>query len=226
MIWEQMEMRNAGVVDLLDEMFGGAGEEEEEGSDGEIEEESDEDDEGEEGTEEEWERMMAARGGELDVDSEGDEEEDGDSEGEDLPFEESEPHFTALGGLPPSASMDVDAAAEEEEEDPQADSTKDLSISSFDAPSSRHAKRPTGPPSAVDDTFFSLFDFHQQVDEGEFEMAKALRGDVDEEDELAGDGEELDLFAPVDLGGEDEEGEELDQAGEWLYCTSFLSTTG
>ena len=78
--------------------------------------------------------------------------------------------------------------------------------------------RPSGPPSAVDDQFFSLADFHRDADAGEYEMNKMLRGeDLSDDDEFdgdrddfdGGDGGGIDLFAPVDgLGGGDEDDEE------------------
>lgn len=46
-------------------------------------------------------------------------------------------------------------------------------------------------------------------------MAKALRGEVDEDDddETAGE-DEFDLFAPIDLGVDEDGEEDLDNAGE------------
>ena len=78
--------------------------------------------------------------------------------------------------------------------------------------------RPSGPPSAVDDQFFSLADFHRDADAGEYEMNKMLRGeDLSDDDEFdgdrddfdGGDGGGIDLFAPVDgLGGGDDDDDE------------------
>lgn len=131
MIWEQMEMRSGVVVELLDEMFGGAEEEEGSGDEGEIEGEDDEDEEMMEG-EDDWGAMM----GEGSEDEDDEDEESDENEGEEIPFEEEEPHFRKLGG-PEGMNFDD----EPEEEDPQADATKDLSIDSFDKPGSGRPSR-------------------------------------------------------------------------------------
>lgn len=149
MIWEQMEMRNAAVVGLLKEMFGAdnaesEGEEGEgEGEDGEEEDEEmeddDEEDDGEFSDEEEGEEEF----GEEESDSE---EEDGEFAG----FEEHEEYFRKLGA-PGIGSSGTDHAVEggddsEEEEDPMADATKDLTLSTFDLPGSGRPQKRFVPP--------------------------------------------------------------------------------
>lgn len=71
--------------------------------------------------------------------------------------------------------------------------------------------------SEIDDAFFSLADFHAQTDEGEFEMARALRNEPTSDDEDDGEGGEdgegpLDLFAPVGVskgrGNRDEDADD------------------
>ncbi|KAI5478220.1 U3 small nucleolar RNA-associated protein MPP10 [Pseudohyphozyma bogoriensis] len=199
MIWEQMEMRTGPVVDLLDHMFGGGeGEEDEEGG---MEIGSDESDE-------EDAEMFGEFGGEEEGDEEhSEEEEEGseDYEGDEGEFE-SEQFEQDLG----QGSDPFEAESSEEPEDPLADVNKDLTLDTFDKPGSggKRQRRAPGPPSAVDDTFFSLHDFHVQTDEGEFEMARALRGEADDDE---GSEDDFDMFAPIEGGDEDEEEDEEDE---------------
>lgn len=101
----------------------------------------------------------------------------------------------------------------------------------------RTRSAPSGPPSAVDDQFFSLADFHRDADEGEYQMAKRLRGealsddedDLDDLDDESGEGG-IDLFAPVDgLGGEgsDEDEDEADlDVGGVMFRDFFDAPSG
>ena len=218
MIWEQMELRSTAVVELLEEMFGGErdgsrrdgddGEEDEVESSGELEEEDD--------------------SGSEDSDAiYGEDDEDDSEEGENTPFEESEYVSKLTTAVPhPSerrtkskstAESDSDSDERNSPEPPtDLDPTSSLTLSTFDAPSSSTAPRgrkASGPPSSVDSGFFSLHDFHVQTDEGEFEMAKAMRGEVDEDEEDDG----VDLFAAV----ADSDDEDLDNAGSSLLFSSY-----
>ncbi|KAK4692689.1 U3 small nucleolar RNA-associated protein MPP10, partial [Phenoliferia sp. Uapishka_3] len=213
MVWEQMEMRAGVVVELLEDLFGNADEEE----DGEGP------DFGEEGSDEE---------AELEDEDESDSDEDEDdvsgSEGSQGSFQDQDEYFSALG---PAGVAHVESDAEEEEEeeapvDPLADENAGLTLDTFDTPGSgRPQRRAPGPPSAVDDNFFSLHDFHVQADEGEYEMAKAMRGEVDSDSE--GGEDNFDLFAPVEgLDGEDaemnEDADEEDLDGAGLMYKDFF----
>ncbi|SCZ90662.1 BZ3500_MvSof-1268-A1-R1_Chr1-3g02133 [Microbotryum saponariae] len=259
MIWEQLEMRNSVVDEVLQEMFGGEGREEEEGE--EEDEDSDEDDlnggiEGEddfdmsafdkydrgEGSDEEEGDDDEEE--EEDSDGEGsyeddEEEEDDDAESQDTEdelaverFVEMEPFEADIGKPTPGwpntyiirggEENDVPEQAQEEDEDPEADETKELSLENFDRPG-RKSKGPkrTGPASAVDDAFFSLHDFHQQVDEGEAEMDRMIRGEADSDD---GDDQmdDFDLFAPVDSADKDEDDEDEDEEEEDLDVAGIM----
>lgn len=237
MVWEQMEMRSAIVVELLDEMFGG-GDGEEEEVDSNPEEDDDEDDEGDS------DEMDFG----LDGEEEEDEEEEDSDEGDEYEQEVGEESYRDLATGASLMEVDSEEEDEEDEEDedertgPAFDSTKNLSLDSFDEPSegssSRPQRRAPGPKSSVDSTFFSLHDFHVQADEGEYEMTKALRkakGEntgEDGEEESDSDDEEggIDLFASYGgMGGSDdeEEGEDgLDGNGELLFFDSiFVSIT-
>ncbi|KAM0752990.1 Mpp10 protein [Meredithblackwellia eburnea MCA 4105] len=200
MIWEQMEMRNGSVVELLDNMFGGG-----ENEDGASDQEGGSDEEGLEDEEED----------ESEEDSEeeenSDEEEDGDGDG----YEEGELYEAELG---PAGG---DSEESEEGEDPMLDQTAGLTLETFDKPGSgRPQRRAPGPRSAVDDDFFSLHDFHVAADEGEYEMMKALRGEAGSDDE---EDDGIDLFAPVgDLGDDDEEQDEEDLDGAGVMYKDFF----
>ena len=212
MIWEQMELRSTAVVELLEEMFGGEKDgSRREGDDGEDEDEVESSGELEDESEEDSDQIY------------GEEDEDDSEQGENTPFEEAEYLSTLTTAVPhpserrtksksKSSTSDSDSDEEEEtnaREPADLDPTSALTLSSFDDPSSTLAPRgrkASGPPSAVDSGFFSLHDFHVQTDEGEFEMAKALRGEFDEEDD---EDDGVDLFAAV--GGSDDE--DLDNAG-------------
>ena len=223
MIWEQMELRSTAVVELLEEMFGGERDgSRREGDDGEEEEEVESSGELEDESEEDSDEIY------------GEDDEDDSEEGENTPFEEAEylselttavPHPSERRAKsksksnPTESEFDSDEEPETDAREPaDLDPTSALTLSSFDDPSSTLAPRgrkATGPPSSVDSGFFSLHDFHVQTDEGEFEMAKALRGEFDEEDEDDG----VDLFAAV--GGSDDE--DLDNAGSLSLSFPSLS---
>ncbi|CEQ38573.1 SPOSA6832_00018 [Sporobolomyces salmonicolor] len=227
MIWDQMELRGQTVDGLLDEMFGEGDEEGEgEGEDGEFDDEESEGeemdglgmgregDEGEEGSDDGDEEEEGEEG---DLEGFGGEE-DGEEEGD-------EPYYRRLGDGKEEGLASDDTLLGQGEADPLADETKGLNLDNFDGEGkggkrARSSRRAPGPPSAVDDDFFSLHDFHVDADEGEYEMAKMLKGEADDEDdddEGEGDGG-VDLFAPVGgMGGEgdseEEEEEDLDAAG-------------
>ncbi|GAA6011699.1 hypothetical protein JCM11491_000721 [Sporobolomyces phaffii] len=247
MVWEQMELRGQTVDRMLDEMFGQEEdpEDDDEGMFDDGADEDDDDDDDESGDEAELEGFGVQEGGE-------DSEEVETGEGDDFESEEAEAeYFRRLGegkeeGLdsedPAFASEDDNEEEEEEDdaaepdgaEDVLADEQKGLSLDNFDGEGkgkrSRPSKRAPGPPSAVDDDFFSLHDFHAAADEGEFEMAKMLKGenddDSDDDSEDGGDGG-IDLFAPIGGVGdgsddEDEEEEEGDlDAGGVMYKDFF-----
>ncbi|GAA5991347.1 hypothetical protein JCM10908_003268 [Rhodotorula pacifica] len=222
MIWEQMEMRGKTVDELMEAMFGQSAEDEEGGSD---EEGFDDEDEEEEDLGNGGRRQMYGNG-EMDGDSEEDDEE-GDEEEEEMDFDdipeaEKEEYFRKLA----DEEEEEDDDDEEEEDadankgaDPLADESSALTLDNFDGESGRKSKsrrsKPSGPPSAVDDQFFSLADFHRDADAGEYEMNKMLRGeDNDDEDDFDGlDGDDdgeggIDLFAPVDGLGDDDDDED------------------
>ncbi|GAA5860304.1 hypothetical protein JCM8547_003457 [Rhodosporidiobolus lusitaniae] len=225
MIWEQMELRGRTVDGLMEEMFGQTEEGEEEGEEGEGGEfEFDgEEEEGEEGS------------------SEGEEEEGSEDDGEEPPTPEEEEYFRRLASGEAEEDEDEEESEEDEQEqqeleDPEADATRGLTLDNFDGEgrgkksrASGGARRSTGPPSAVDDAFFSLHDFHVDADEGEFEMAKMLKGELpsDDDEDDGNDGGEggIDLFAPVGGLGEDEEQEEEEEgdldAGGVMYRDFF-----
>lgn len=122
MVWEQMEMRGQVVVGLLEEMFG-AGEGDEEGSDPEMgDEQEDSDDEGESFEEMDEEEESGSDDGSDDIDE---------------PFE-AEEFYSELGREGVSHGMEIDdpnddnAPSSEEEEDPEADQNKSLSLATFD----------------------------------------------------------------------------------------------
>ncbi|GAA5912122.1 hypothetical protein JCM6882_003059 [Rhodosporidiobolus microsporus] len=217
MVWEQMELRGRTVDGLMDEMFG-QNEEEDEGLEEEGDVEFDEDGSG---------------GGEDEDESEGMDEEDFE-EGDATP--EDNPYFRRLGEGKEEGLDSEDWPLEDGEgsedgqgsdlepngaEDAMLDSSRGLTLDNFDGAGKRSSqpRRSNGPPSAVDDAFFSLHDFHVDADEGEFEMEKMLKGDVDDDSDDDNDGgdEGIDLFASVggsDAGDDEEEEEgDLDVAG-------------
>ncbi|GAA5923512.1 rRNA-processing protein MPP10 [Sporobolomyces koalae] len=240
MIWEQMELRGQTVDRMLDEMFGQEDADAEDDEDGIFDEEDEEDEDEEDEETEDF--------GDFGNDSASDEvEHDPEQLEADTEDEEEAEYFRRLGegkeeGLDSEdPAFDVDDAAMESEDeseernDPLADDQKRLSLDNFDGEAKgkrqRPSKRAPGPPSAVDDDFFSLHDFHAAADEGEFEMAKMLKGeneddddDDDEEDEGADGG--IDLFASIggmdddDEENEDEEEGDLD-AGGVMYKDFF-----
>ncbi|SGY33154.1 BQ5605_C002g01456 [Microbotryum silenes-dioicae] len=196
-----------------------------EGSD---EEEGDEDEEEEEDPD-----------GEGSYEDDNDEEEDDDAESQDTEdelaverFVEMEPFEADLGKPTPGwpntyiirggEETELPEHAQEEDEDPEADETKQLSLENFDRPG-RKSKGPkrTGPASAVDDAFFSLHDFHQHVDEGEAEMDRMIRGEADSDD---GDDQmdNFDLFAPVDGADKDEDDKDEDKEEEDLDVAGIM----
>ncbi|BGP44298.1 U3 snoRNP protein [Rhodotorula kratochvilovae] len=250
MVWEQMELRGRTVDGLMEEMFGQGDEEDdgeegfdfddEDGEGGEELEDEDEDDEmsageGEdlpEAAEEEYYRRLG-EGKEEGLDSE-----DVSFEGmeDDFPEDDDEEEEEAPAPAPKKGKAAAKkkgkaaAPAAAAEDDADADGTRALTLDNFDGEAGskgRAARRaPVGPPSAVDDDFFSLAAFHADADAGEYEMAKRLRGEAlsDDEDELDldgldGDGDGgIDLFAPVGGAGmgdgsDEEEEEDLDAGG-------------
>ncbi|KAL8279145.1 hypothetical protein RQP46_008401 [Phenoliferia psychrophenolica] len=211
MIWEQMEMRAGVVVELLEEMFGG-------GSDAEGSDAEGGPDEGSDDGEDE--DMF-----DDDNNSE-DEDEESDSDTSERSFHEEE--FSTTLGPAGVAAEDLEGGADSDDDeqpvDPLADENAGLTLDTFDSPGSgRPQRRAPGPPSAVDDEFFSLHDFHVQVDEGEFEMSKSLRGEVDDDEDGEGGEDDFDLFAPVaDDEDEPEDAEEEDLDGAGIMYKDFF----
>lgn len=230
MVWEQMELRGQTVDRMMDEMFGQE-EDEDEDEDGMFE-----DEEGEGSEEDEMEG--------FDMTAEGESEEEEFDDGEEGQSEEAAEveYYRRLGegkeeGLDsedPLLDLDEDeeGSAEEADDQEQADDTladeqKGLSLENFDGEGkgkrARPTKRASGPPSAVDDDFFSLQDFHAAADEGEFEMAKMVKGESDDEDSEGEEDGGIDLFASIgeseDEDAEEEEGD-LD-AGGVMYKDFF-----
>ncbi|TKA56404.1 hypothetical protein B0A53_01974 [Rhodotorula sp. CCFEE 5036] len=216
MIWEQMELRGKTVDGLMEAMFGQKDEDDEEGA-------SDEGDE--EGAEEGFEGLEEDGGMYGESDEEDQEEEDEEVDFDDIPEAEKEEYCRKLGGGDDDDDDEEDDEAAEPDAaaDPLADESSALTLDNFDGESGRKSKswrsKPSGPPSAVDDQFFSLADFHRDADAGEYEMNKMLRGeDLSDDDEFdgdrddfdgGGDGGGIDLFAPVDgLGGGDDDDDE------------------
>lgn len=206
-------MRGRVVVEMLTEMFGAG----ERGGDGDGEQEDDQGSEGDEGDEDETDSDDDDNSPDDD-DDEYDQEESGSEEdvedGEQLPFEESAPYFESLTGNTTTVRSTSNHDDDDNDEEPEdADAQRSLTLASFDAPGSSRprGRKAQGPPSVVDDAFFSLHDFHVQIDEGEAEMARALRGEFDEQDENGED--EMDLFAAVGAAEEDED-EDLDGNSE------------
>ncbi|GAA6041534.1 hypothetical protein JCM8097_004248 [Rhodosporidiobolus ruineniae] len=235
MIWEQMELRGRTVDGLMEEMFGQTEEDEDGGfDDAGSDEDADMDGAAEDEDEDE---------GEFDDDGD-------DADGADLTPEEaayyrrlgegkeegldSDDSAFLDGAGADFAEGDVEGEEEEEErdeeerdgrteeEDAMTDPTRSLTLDNFDGAQKRgsRSRRAPSAPSAVDDAFFSLHDFHVDADEGEFEMERMLKGESlgDSDDEGGEDG--IDLFAPVGgLGDgsededEDEEEGDLDAAG-------------
>ncbi|GAA5845129.1 hypothetical protein JCM11251_008004 [Rhodosporidiobolus azoricus] len=220
MVWEQMELRGRTVDGLMDEMFGQTEEDEGEGDFASGDEDGDEaegldDLEVEEGSEDGSDTDISqavpaddpyfrrlGEGKEEGLDSEDwpSQEEENEAEGEDLALQEvaSSARPEDMGGL---------------------------NLDNFDDTKRSRARRATGPPSAVDDAFFSLHDFHVDADEGEFEMEKMLRGEVDDLSDDDGGDEGIDLFASVDgelAGDDDDEEEEGDlDVGGLMYKDFF-----
>ncbi|GAA5834951.1 hypothetical protein JCM3766R1_002051 [Sporobolomyces carnicolor] len=227
MIWEQMELRGQTVDRMLNEMFG---QEEDQDDDEDMEGMFDED--AEEEDEDEEDESEGLEGAEFP-----DDDEESAAEGEGSQSEEADAeYYRRLGegkeeGLdsedPAFASDDDDEDREPEADDPQADDQKSLSLDNFDGDGKgkrpRPSKRAPGPPSTVDDDFFSLHDFHVAADEGEFEMAKMLKGENDDSDDESDDGEGdggIDLFAPI--GGMEDDDEEEDEEEGDLDATGVM----
>ncbi|GAA5983381.1 hypothetical protein JCM5350_003092 [Sporobolomyces pararoseus] len=237
MIWEQMELRGQTVDRMLDEMFGQEEDpEDDEDMDGMFDDEDEEDEEGEEEDEEELEGFGMNGEAEDHDDEDEFESEEAESEyyrrlgeGKEEGLDSEDPAFAS------EEEEEVEAeehAQDETKQDPLADEQQGLSLDNFDGEGegkrSRPSKRAPGPPSAVDDDFFSLHDFHAAADEGEFEMAKMLKGENDDSDEESddegGDGG-IDLFAPIGGMGEDDDDEEEEEgdldAGGVMYKDFF-----
>ncbi|GAA5824614.1 hypothetical protein JCM3770_006696 [Rhodotorula araucariae] len=246
MVWEQMELRGRTVDGLMEEMFG-QGDEEDDGEEGfEFDEDAEEDGEGEdadgdddemsvdgedvpEAAEEEYYRRLG-EGKEEGLDSE---DVSLDGVEDDFPEEDDEEDEAAHAPAPApkkakaSTKKGKAAASATAEDHTDSDASNALTLDNFDGDrgsKGRAARRaPSGPPSAVDDDFFSLAAFHADADAGEYEMAKRLRGEAlsDDEDELDLDGDEggdggIDLFAPVGGmgdGSDEDEDEDLDAGG-------------
>lgn len=223
MVWEQMEMRGNVVVGLLSEMFGAGGDQEGEDEEGGDEEEEDDESEGSVGDLED--EFMSG--------SEDDEEEpDSDESGVQEDFVEEAAYFRkiapAAAGAPDDEDDEDELVPGEDNEDPQADVNRSLSLATFDHIPEATARRATGPASAVDDTFFSLHDFHVQTDEGEAEMLKMLKpptkGGDDESSEEEDEGEDaVDFFKAFDEE-QDSDGEELDTPGAFPTTLSGTLT--
>ncbi|EMS24877.1 U3 small nucleolar RNA-associated protein MPP10 [Rhodotorula toruloides NP11] len=225
MIWEQMELRGQTVNGLMEEMFGQG--EEDEGEEGEGEFGSDEEEEGEEG---EFGQELED---EDEVEEGSDAEDDEDIDFDDLPEAAKEEYYRRLGEGEDGETEDEEDEGEERQEpqaDPLTDETSGLTLDNFDGDRKGKKRRTergvrailaSGPKSEVDDAFFSLSDFHRDANEGEYEMAKMLRGEVpsDDEDDEDEDGSGgIDLFAPIggmgdDDDEEDEEEGDLDAGG-------------
>ncbi|BGP12231.1 hypothetical protein JCM10213_007489 [Rhodosporidiobolus nylandii] len=232
MIWEQMELRGRTVANLMESMFAEEAEpEDEEGGEFDFDEDEEAGMEGED----------ASMFGEEEGGSEEDEGSDAESAGGATPEEEEyyrrlgqgkeegldsdDVAFDALKGMDEEEEDRAEGSdAEEGAKDPMADSTRDLNLDNFDGEQGKRARsrRPSGPASAVDDDFFSLHDFHVDADEGEFEMERMLKGEIDDFEEEDGAGDGIDLFAPVDESDEDEEEEEGDlDIGGLMYKDFF-----
>ena len=120
MIWEQMEMRAGVVVELLEEMFGAGGEEDdEEGPDGD----------GSDGSEDGFE------GGEFDSDLGSDSDEVTSSEAS---FHEE--HFTSALG-PEGVDAPAGESDDEQPADPLADENAGLTLDTFDSPGGGRPQR-------------------------------------------------------------------------------------
>ncbi|GAA5930282.1 hypothetical protein JCM3775_004351 [Rhodotorula graminis] len=250
MVWEQMELRGRTVDGLMGEMFGQGDEDEDdefdfdEGEDDEDERygarggEGEDDDESTEGEDldddgedlpqvaaEEYYRRLG-EGKEEGLDSEDLSFADM-GEGEDLELEEEEDEEPAPAPAPTKKAKGAKKGkAAAVDADADADPASALTLDNFDGESGskgRAARRtPSGPPSAVDDQFFSLADFHRDADEGEYQMAKRLRGealsddddDLDDLDDESGEGG-IDLFAPVGgMGGGDGDSDDEEEEGD------------
>lgn len=206
MIWDQLEMRNSTIANLLDEMLGGPTGEEEDS----VDFQEDEDD------------QEAA--------------EDSDETGETSSDAEPELYHTPLKDtstiplLPAKRRRISPSSSTTEQED-----SSSLSLSNFDdlQPSTSSSASTTSKSkkrSEVDDDFFNLEDFHTQVERGEIEMDKLMRGELSDDED---DG--LDLFKAVDEGedlsesddemdhdlDEDEEDEEEDLDANGSFCLSL-----
>ncbi|GAA6061342.1 hypothetical protein JCM10212_004823 [Sporobolomyces blumeae] len=253
MIWEQMELRSKTVDRMMDEMFG-----QEEDEDGEGDDEDAMFDDGDEDDEDDDEEAFGMNGeGDDDEDESSEEGEYEDVEGAaavddeyvrrlgDGKEEGLDSEDTLLGLDDEAEEEDEEDEDEEEQSGPKrkkgveaedADDQQGLTLDNFDGDSkgkrARPSKRAAGPPSAVDDDFFSLHDFHVDADEGEFEMAKMMKGEADDDDDDDDDGENgdggIDLFAPIGgMGNDDDDDEDEDEeegdldAGGVMYKDFF-----
>jgi len=242
MLWEQLEYRNAKVLDIVREIINDGDE-----SDGEDEEGLEDDDEDDSFDEDDEDGM-----GLEDEEDMADEEEDSDEEEYDEDIED------LLDG---SDSMDDEEDLEDDDDDdlPSQDleerSAKKASSAPYfaqlrdtsggssdvksDSPKSQKKgkkgeKEPASakPDSVLDDGLFSLKDFNSQVLAGEDEMRRYmqsgksksindLRQGIDGlEDMDDSDNEEIDYFAPADgdmdlgIGEDDDEDDEIEEEEE------------
>lgn len=194
-VWEQMELRNEAVDHLLDDMFGVGGPEAE--PDLSTSDIGDDDDDDDASVDEEEE-------------DDGEEMSDTGSEGEEDDFE-SEEYSRQLNAL------SEDDESDDKEKEQRTKGKKRLSLDNFDEPTDEGqsgTKKRKGKASAVDDDFFSLADFHQQTDQGEFEMERALRGEVDDDDDDNVKEDDFDLFADPSTLHDDNDDEDDGEAAE------------
>ncbi|KAK4050413.1 U3 snoRNP protein [Microbotryomycetes sp. JL201] len=218
MVWQQLEMRGQVVTDMLEDMFGGDEEEnddDDDDDDGEAGESDQEDEEDVDMDAIDWDGQRDSDE-QDDEESESEEEDSDDDDGLEEDFEEQEPHFAPLAN-------GHDVEEDEEEQDmlakkPLKKNKKrtGLSLDNFDDRESAPTAKSGGPSSEVDDDFFSLQDFHQQTDAGEFEMSRMMRGETgeDEDDEGA---DAVDLFTDVkgkSLDGDDEDDDDEEEDEE------------
>ena len=89
---------------------------------------------------------------------------------------------------------------------------KTLSLANFDEPTMSQGPIRKGKPSAVDDDFFSLEEFQQQSEMGEFRMAKGL-AKKDGEESSEDEDDDLDLFSALPGTGDSMDLDELEAEG-------------